>query len=276
MSTLEDGVNLRDLGGHLCADGVLTKKQVVLRSCAPLYYTAEGIAHLENTLKVGTVIDLRSKREITKAPLFDGVKGALLAGGEKHVHIDLTGPATMKVIMRNTTCFDKLYLAGLYITGQTETMTTFGIKKLGFSEGGLKALYTTILEDATAEIKKTLVAIDRSIQSGDVPVMVHCTAGKDRTGIISAILLLLAGVARDTIIADYTLSEGNLVVHSYVIERQSKFLLDAMPNDILRLSPSYAAEHILECIGDVDHYLLVSCGVEMATVASLRAAMRAE
>jgi protein-tyrosine phosphatase len=57
----------------------------------------------------------------------------------------------------------------------------------------------------------TLVAALRDIaHSGDTPVLVHCTAGKDRTGIVIALALLAVGVDRDTVIADYARSEANL------------------------------------------------------------------
>lgn len=46
--------------------------------------------------------------------------------------------------------------------------------------------------------------------SGSDPVLVHCTAGKDRTGVVIALALLAAGVDREQVILDYTASEENL------------------------------------------------------------------
>lgn len=46
--------------------------------------------------------------------------------------------------------------------------------------------------------------------SGTDPVLVHCTAGKDRTGVVIALALLAAGVDREQVILDYTASEENL------------------------------------------------------------------
>jgi protein-tyrosine phosphatase len=56
-----------------------------------------------------------------------------------------------------------------------------------------------------------LVAALRDIAtSGDEAVLVHCTAGKDRTGIVIALALLAVGVDRDDVVADYTSSQENL------------------------------------------------------------------
>ena len=48
------------------------------------------------------------------------------------------------------------------------------------------------------------------LQTNDDPLVFHCTAGKDRTGLAAALLLSLAGVPREAIVADYTLTETNL------------------------------------------------------------------
>lgn len=46
----------------------------------------------------------------------------------------------------------------------------------------------------------------------NLPCVVHCTHGKDRTGLLSALLLMMCGVSDDKIIGDYERSEGNLKV----------------------------------------------------------------
>lgn len=47
-------------------------------------------------------------------------------------------------------------------------------------------------------------------RSGEDAVLVHCTAGKDRTGLVIALALLAAGVAREEVVADYALTAANL------------------------------------------------------------------
>ena len=70
----------------------------------------------------------------------------------------------------------------------------------------LAVAYHHLARDAADEIARivTLVA------SGPGPVLVHCTAGKDRTGIVVAVLLRAVGVRRADVVADYLRTEANL------------------------------------------------------------------
>lgn len=67
----------------------------------------------------------------------------------------------------------------------------------------LADLYRSILDRRRAEIGAVLAALARA---GAFPAVVHCTAGKDRTGLIVALLLGVAGVSPGQIVEDYALS----------------------------------------------------------------------
>ncbi len=67
----------------------------------------------------------------------------------------------------------------------------------------LGELYERMLHGRAA---RTLVRAVEAIATNDGPVLVHCTAGKDRTGVTIAVTLALAGTAREAIIADYALT----------------------------------------------------------------------
>ncbi|WP_294359173.1 tyrosine-protein phosphatase [uncultured Clostridium sp.] len=58
--------------------------------------------------------------------------------------------------------------------------------------------------------KKTILEVMKVLVNVEGGVLYYCTAGKDRTGIISALLLLLAGVSRNDIVADYEISQEYL------------------------------------------------------------------
>lgn len=72
---------------------------------------------------------------------------------------------------------------------------------------GLTGLAYDTIDHSGPEIKTAMVALaDRETY----PVLVHCTQGKDRTGLIVSLVLLLLGVEREAVERDYILSEGEL------------------------------------------------------------------
>ncbi len=71
----------------------------------------------------------------------------------------------------------------------------------------LEAVYDMMIDDHGAQLTAAVTHIARS---GSEPVLVHCTAGKDRTGLVVALSLLAVGVQRDDVVADYALTEKYL------------------------------------------------------------------
>jgi protein-tyrosine phosphatase len=71
----------------------------------------------------------------------------------------------------------------------------------------LEQLYRQVLDDSAWTIAAAVSVI---ADSGPAPVLVHCTAGKDRTGLVVALALEAAGVDRTAVVADYTQSALNL------------------------------------------------------------------
>jgi protein-tyrosine phosphatase len=69
--------------------------------------------------------------------------------------------------------------------------------------GLLAAQYKEMLDDAGVRIAAAFAVL---AGEGARPAVFHCTAGKDRTGLLSALLLSLLGVPEDTVVADYALS----------------------------------------------------------------------
>ena len=71
----------------------------------------------------------------------------------------------------------------------------------------LERLYRQVLQESAWSLA---VAVSVIADSGRTPVLVNCTAGKDRTGLVIALALEVAGVDRTAVIADYTQSALNL------------------------------------------------------------------
>lgn len=164
--------NIRDLGGLPIASGGRTAYGRMLRACAMRGLAREGQKALIEA-GLATVIDLRSQAERTEAPgPFSGMTGIA------DFHLPL--------------------FANLAPLGQDARPS---------SPVSLKGLYATALEKAAPRFAEAVVLI---ADSAPGLVIFHCTAGKDRTGLLAAMLLSLAGVSRADIVADYsrTASDG--------------------------------------------------------------------
>lgn len=113
------------------------------------------------------------------------------------------------------------------------------------------------------------------LAAGELPVVFHCTAGKDRTGIAAALILDALGVARERIVEDYVLTDALLAAHHATLGRQR--LLGTLPAKVLRAilgaDPEYlhsafaaiAREH-----GDIATYRREVLGVDADALAALR------
>lgn len=79
---------------------------------------------------------------------------------------------------------------------------------------GLAGMYRHVLDERLPQLVEVARAL---LEPGGLPAVVGCAAGKDRTGITIAVLLSLAGVAEDLVIADYALSAGYFASHNATI-----------------------------------------------------------
>lgn len=170
---LEGSLNCRDLGGLRTADGRTTRRGRVFRSDALATLTADDQARLAD-LGIRAVFDLRTQEERLRAP------NRLPLGPTQH---------PVGFIPRgNPEMFQAVNAGQLDVAGTRATM--------------LQQYENLILDhtDRLAGVYRGLLG-----QPG-VPAIIHCASGKDRTGIVSAVLLLAVGVRRDDVLEDYHIS----------------------------------------------------------------------
>ena len=87
----------------------------------------------------------------------------------------------------------------------------------------MQAEYIILLERSKPLVAAVIEAVAAGMEKGGV--VVHCHGGKDRTGIVVALLLSLAGVPRETVVEDYALSEAQLEpTHLAWLEEQERVL----------------------------------------------------
>ncbi|UVE94131.1 tyrosine-protein phosphatase [Dietzia sp. B32] len=240
--------NFRDVAGPgyaLRPSGSMARG-VVYRSTT-LAVGDEDLAVLER-LGVSTVVDLRTGAEIDKHP-------DVVPAGAEYVPVDVLGGHT-----------------------SAATLTASG---LGGAEEARREMASTYERFVVGDHERR--AFGRAVHAVAVssgPAIVHCTAGKDRTGWISALLQLLAGVREEDVVADYLLTRemsADFVssVRTYVqAEMPDKLeaieVLIGVEEANLRLSLDALAREF----GDARRYLVEGAGMDDAAVDELSARLR--
>ena len=121
----------------------------------------------------------------------------------------------------------------------------------------------------TAENASAIRAILAAVAGAEGIALFHCTAGKDRTGIIAAVLLLLAGVCREDVVADYMVSEWYIRPRMEAVRKS----YPDMPAHFARSRAAYMEDFLERLLGkyaSVEGYLS-TMGVDAETIARLRA-----
>jgi protein-tyrosine phosphatase len=227
-------LNARDLGGHPTTDGSRTRYGSLIRSDDLSQLDAEGIRALANH-GVETVVDLRWAEELELHP---------------------------NPVPRDLTTIRYRHVSLLASTANEWSALVEGYEK--------ETWKCAVLEHVRAELRNVLSAI---AESASGPLLFHCMAGKDRTGIIAALLLVLADVEPESIAQDYALSAEQLR-EPYLV----RYASSSKPADILEhLRCPEAGVHnmlaYLEERGGIRQYL-ADIGLSEAEIATLRARLR--
>ncbi len=116
------------------------------------------------------------------------------------------------------------------------------------------------------------------VTPGELPLLFHCTAGKDRTGWLAAVVLTALDVDRDTIVADYLRThELNAVGRDYTMTTMaSRIDQPEILLPLLEVRLEYLEAAFLEadrCYGGMDGYLREGLGLTEDDLERLRAVM---
>ncbi|MGP6172269.1 tyrosine-protein phosphatase [Microbacterium sp. A196] len=101
--------------------------------------------------------------------------------------------------------------------------------------------------------QQLLGTVIRAIAASDGPVLVHCTAGKDRTGLVVALTLAAIGVDRDAILDDYALTAANLAGPwtERMVRKARRFRI-RLTDDLIAILASSPREVLSETLDWVD------------------------
>ena len=178
---LEGTPNFRDIGGYETTDGRYVRWGLLYRSGVLTYLTPKDYAYLSN-LGVRVVCDFRTKEENDTA-----AETWIPGASTQMISLPIGGDgkqgnqATVQSLMASNPTAEQL---------RTRMTATYG--QFAFSAADQYA------------------AVFQQLKSDHLPLLYHCSAGKDRTGVFSAFLLLTLGVPEKTVVEDYALTNRYL------------------------------------------------------------------
>ena len=214
--------NARQLGGYINTEGKVFKQNVLIRSGNLAGLDANGINALQNKYKVSDIIDLRYEREINPNTMDKEVPGATY-----HLFQLAHSKETSEKLF---SAHPELYEEFLSLQRNARTPEgSFAVAKFQWEHGMLSS--ERMIEffegpEAIASYKEVFNVLLNKPE--DAAVLIHCAGGKDRTGIVVALLLSALDYDNDLIIQDYMLSNvANGPKIAQIQEYASKYTDDA-------------------------------------------------
>ncbi|WP_374575439.1 tyrosine-protein phosphatase [Phenylobacterium sp.] len=243
--------NFRDFGGYDAGGGRGLKRGVLFRSANHARATDADLAALRD-LGVGVIVDLRRPIERQREPSrrWPGFDGLVIENDDGAGYEDWA---------------DALKLV------EELGADWFHQDSLGFYH---EAPYQPRHIDLFSRYFRALADVDGAI-------VVHCAAGKDRTGILCALTQHLAGVHRDDILSDYMLTNDEQRIARRMVTF-SAFLQDmtgkVVADDVLRAALSVRPEYLERAFaridaehGSLERYLAGPLGLDAAARARIEA-----
>ena len=243
--------NFRDVGGLKTQDGHTLKTGVLFRSDELSKLTDADVAKLQE-FNIKLICDLRSPQESQKKQPRVAPNSSIQV-----VNIPLHEQATQD--------------------GSRKKLLSFLFGKTGgdqfreFSRG----YYQHIAFDQTARIREVITLLSKD---ENLPALIHCTAGKDRTGFLSAVIQLLVGVPYESVMEDYLRTNDYFGPRlEKVIKVMRVMTLFQVSPDRMRLilmaHPEFLEEvhaNIVKQFGSIETYLCEACEIDPNTLQKLK------
>jgi len=242
---LEGTVNFRDLGGYKSCDGRTVKWGKLFRSDGLARLTLNDHAILKK-MGLKLVVDFRRESEVKKSPDNLPEENSI-----DYLHLPVSGAD-----------FDTVSAMERLKKGDTNWLT----------ESFMRDGYINNI-DSYAEAWGTVMK--RLSDSENLPLVFHCTAGKDRTGAFAALILLILGVPEETVVFDHGLSNFYLAdfletIYAYLkefgVEREKISPYLTAPHDAIVA----LLDHIRKQHGSAENYLISQADVSPEILDKLR------
>ena len=246
--TLSGGHNFRDMGGYPATAGKSVAWGRLFRSGTLANLTDEDHDTIE-TLDIRFICDLRTTRERSNYPTRWLAEHAAEFWSRDYDMSD----------------------ANLYAAVNSPDGNTAEVRET------MLRLYRTLPYEQAASYSELL----KRIAAGHVPVLFHCSAGKDRTGVFGALILDLLGVDRDVTIADYVLTDEHYdnLFAMFLRDRKLHDIESIDPvliDPLLRADADYIEAMFAEVErrhGSTEAYAIEALGITPAEIAQIRAAL---
>lgn len=241
---LEGADNFRDLGGLPAADGKRIRWGQFYRADKLTELTAADLAYL-GSLDLRSVVDLRSEQEIAEAPdvLPKGANGQPV----EYIHLPIYNEA------EDTSNIKGRILDGTFGRDEADNLLVEVNRLLASREAYRFQPFVDLIQDPSR-----------------VPVVYHCTSGKDRTGFASYLLLHTLGVDSAMVFNDYLMSNYYRFDRNKRNLRKVNLAQYVKPVDpevlkpLMLVDPTYlnaAVEQIEKQYGSVDSFLVNEYGL---------------
>jgi protein tyrosine/serine phosphatase len=236
-------LNVRDLGGLSTADGGRTRYGSIIRADSVGLLSRNGWEAVAEA-GVARIIDLRQEFEAVDDP-------------PRELAIDVVDIPIFEDLDDEDWATVEALAAGAPTTAESQRL-----------------VYLHFLERAR---HRFVAAVGAVADAPDGAVVVHCHAGKDRTGIVVALLLRLAGVPIDEIAADYALSGERLRPRHERWFASAESEEERARIERIAATPLKSMQNVLEALdkqyGGVERYLLDG-GLSPETLEAARARLR--
>jgi protein tyrosine/serine phosphatase len=238
---LDGALNFREVGGLPTTDGRRIRSGRLFRSDTLQFLTESSVRRLADEVGLATVVDLRLPYEVE----VEG-RGALAEVPHRYHHLPFLVVGTQQE--GNATP---------RFTSDHDVVVQHYLGYLKSSPGSVAGVVQVLAEP------------------GALPAVVHCAAGKDRTGVAIAVLLRAVGVRADLVAAEYAAGAHRMVDVFAQLRRMKSYgeRLDAMPAEA-RVTEAATMERFLAAVeqeyGGVRRFLL-DHGLDEATLEQLRA-----
>lgn len=247
---LEGAPNFRDVGGWVGHDGRRVRHGKLFRSDTLAYLRDSDFTTLEQ-LGIGLVCDLRSRPERSHRPT--------------------SWPASFRPTVLELDI-------NADVRAANDTM--LGILRADPSPRGATAMMMESYAIIPLALQGYMGDLFRRLADDRAPALLfHCTAGKDRTGVMAALLLLSLGVSRDDVIADYLLTRRFVdiaTVEAGVADTTSHLLGGPADPDVVSAIAATREDYINRALSAIDENAgsiagyLAAAGVDDRLLASVR------